>query len=377
MLIERALRDRVPAIQSGPGDVASFGATPQTFDSWGGSSAVGLAAGSAAASANPVYQLAPAQLGSSPFSLPLQDAGASGSATFESGIHVAQSSVSVRAEAQSYDARTSDSRPSEQVGTGTSFAIIDQNGTAATSGTLNVEVVRTDHETHLSASSETVLQNSAGADIAGTIGAVEATLAQARTDALAQIEQITAAAAERIAAIQGELAQTIVGAGDTAAALIGNAGDGTLQLAAPVLDLVAGVPGEIGADIDATITAGVDAALELGDANVAITDEITLAADAALDLELPLSGDDVAGGVTTLVGMVTEDTGFIVEDVTSGVAWPVAAATPFDTLAVLAEDSDSLSATIGPPTALLGIAEADGLLGSLAHHDDLDLGLLS
>jgi hypothetical protein len=365
-MIDRALRDRATALQSGPNDVGLFGATPHTFDSWSSAASGSFAVGAIALDGWFAHSaLAHSDAGSGA-------AFVADSAALSGTIATPNSALTTQIETTHYAGRTSngsEARPDAPI------------ETAQMAGSGMSVTIQTSHSDGGSQSSQSTSLTTGGAighqgpvDPAiptDTLGAIEAGIAQARAGALDQIEQIASSATAQIAALQTQIADTISATGNQVAGLGNAIGDALLQASAPVLDMVSSLPDTIGTTISADVDAALNTGLQIGDTQIQLAQQIAITSELALEAGLPIDGDDVAGGITTLVDLVTSEGGYLVEDVTAGIAWPLAA-NPLDTLAGLSD----LEPAIEPGSALLGIAEpGDLLLGGLPDHDDFGLGL--
>lgn len=389
MLIERALRERTSAIQSGPSDIGLFGATPQTFASQSnvtsGAFNIGPVMGGAQAgiiSSIGDTSVAPAP----PFDTTVMTSGAL--ATPLGVVTAEMQAGTIIAQPASFASDAPASAPADVAITGGSFFVAPQasvqlgvqSGASEQVQTLSIAGEAAGAAVPVAASLSDI--TGAGA-VTAKLSEIEASIAQARADALDPIEQIAATATTQVAEIQAKLAETIANVGSEVAGLTATVGEQVDDIAAPVLDLVADMLGTIGTAIAADVDAGLDMAIQLGDTQIGLGQQIAITADLAIDAELPLDGADVAGGVATLIDMVTEDAGYMIEDVTAGVAWPLASSAPLDSVEALIDvPADLLGidpfddvAHADAGGALLGLGNAADPLHGLFDTDDFGLGL--
>ena len=406
MLIERLLRDRGTAIQSGPSDVGLFGATGDTFQNWTPGSVVAMSLGSA----RPALASDESGGGSSGYSpghavslagethfstnaLASLDQGMIGGSALTGAVHT---HVDIGLNANYAAATTVPLAVSPiPVGSGTQF---DQTVHVG----ANVAV-----ETSAAPATAAVVSNVAEAAQTQTAQTM-AVLDDAHAAAAAQLEQLSAALASDIAALKEQtdaaiaaltseaaeqvaaLQQTVAGLAepvvDTVAVLPGalvQQVDGLATgLVPPVLDTLATLPGTIGTATDLSVSTHVGAEIALGGQEIGVDLGTSLSTATALDMDLPISGSDVAGGISTLVDMIGNAAGFVVQDAASGVEWLGDALAPADSLAALADDH-GVDLTddhglglpdmggVDPGAILLGIADhGTDLLGGLSSFDD-------
>jgi hypothetical protein len=405
MLIERLMRDRGTAIQSGPSDVGLFGATPETFQNWSHGSDLTMSIG------NPRPALASEESSGGTPGYSRGQAVALAEDTHFSTNQLAgldHGAASQNSVAGSIDTHVDiDVSASYSTGSGAASGFpLAANQIAHGSGTQFIHSVHV--ETH--ANSVVVVETAPTPPALIVPEAIEAAQAQGmqtaavledvQAAAAAQLEQLsstlaseiaalkeqtdaaiaalTSEAAEQVAALQQTVAGLVEPVVDSVAALPGTLVQHVDALATslvpPVLDTITALPAAIGTATNLSVSADLGAEIALGGQEIAVDLGTSLSTATALDMDLPISGNDVAGGISTLLDMLGSASSFVIENAASGVEWLGDALAPSDTLAALADDGgiDLLDAgAIEPGAILLGIADhgAD-LLGGLSHLDD-------
>jgi hypothetical protein len=404
MLIERLMRDRGTAIQSGPSDVGLFGATPDTFQNGPHGSDLAMSVGSP----RPALASEDSSDGTTGYSR-------GQAVTLAADAHLSTNqlagldheSASQNSVAGSIDTHVDIGvSASYSAGSGASGFPLAANRIAHGSGTQFIQSVHVETHPNSMIAVETAPAPAIAAIVPDTIEAAQAQGAQTaavvedvHAAAAAQLEQLsstlaseiaalkeqtdaaiaalTSEAAEQVAALQQTVAGLVEPVMDTVAALPGALGQHVDALATsllpPVLDTIAALPEAIGTATSLSVSANLGAEIALGGQEIAVDLGTSLSAATALDMDLPISGSDVAGGISTLLDMLGSTSSFVIEDAASGVEWLGDALGPSDTLATLADDGIDLpdAGAIEPGAILLGIADhgAD-LLGGLSHLDD-------
>jgi hypothetical protein len=401
VLIDGLLRDRGTAIQSGPSDMGLFGATPETFQNWSHDSVLAMSIGSAGSR------------------LESQQADETGytraqTVTLAQNVHLSTSDLTVLGQGSTSQGQASGSIDTH-VDTGITLSYMANgsspfaNGIAPGSSTPFVQSVHVDAQANTQVAVETSAPQATADALPNTVDAAQTQVVQAvasieevHAAATAQLEQLSTSLASEIAALKAQtdaaiaeltseaaeqvaaVQQAVSGLVEPVAALPGALAQQVdaiaTSLVPPVLDTIASLPGAIGAATNVTLAANVAAEVALGGHEIGVELGTTLSTATALDIELLISGSDIAGGVSTLLGML-DDGGYVIEDAASGIQWLGDAVAPLDTVAALA-DADALdlpdtnAADLGlnaiePGAILLGIADhGSDLLGGLSHLGD-------
>jgi hypothetical protein len=402
MLIDRLLRDRGTAIQSGPSDVGLFGATSATFQNTPHASDLTMSIGS------------PRQ------ALASEDAG-DGTAGYSRGQAIALAAdthfstnqlAGLDHGAASQNSVAGSIETHVDIGVSASYSAaapspLVANQIAHGSGTQFIQSVHVETHANSVVAVETAPAPAVAAIVPNAIEAAQAQGAQTaavledvHAAAAAQLEQLstslaseiaalkeqtdaaiaalTSEAAEQVAALQQTVAGLVEPVVDTVAtlpgALVQQVDALATSLVPPVLDTIAALPEAIGTAANLSVSANLGAEVALGGQEIAVDLGTSLSTATALDMDVPISGSDVAGGISTLLDMLGSASSFVIEDAAGGVEWLGDALAPSDTLAALADDDGTDlpdTSAIEPGAILLGIADhGTDLLGGLSHLDD-------
>lgn len=388
MLTERELRDRPPAVSSGTSDLGLFGGTSGTFHAMTMPTA-GAIAGAAwfGADASAQLRAAHGEAGSSGArevaALAEIDAGmrltapSGESIVIQTGASQAFGSSAVRDEDQPAPASSSSSAADA-----TQLSRIETHVTTARAdGTSDSHAL----SQQVSMTSGAVAQQdpAAGSELAQLSQAIQqqitaatALIDAARQETLGEIDALTDSIADEIASLQAGIGSTAAGVAAQAAALTESITASIGTLTAPVLGAVADLPDSIATvvGIDLSLATGLGAAL--GGQTIELSQSVQATTDATLELALPIGGEDIAGGIDTLVGMVGEQAGYAVGEAGNAAVWLSTLPAPIDALAAIDPFEDALAAPDPDPGAiLLGIADTGGdLLGGLHLPDDHGIG---
>lgn len=386
MVAERLLRDRPLAVSSGSSDLWLFGGTSGTFPAMSAPTA-GATAGAAWFGADASAQHT---TDGSEGSTPAHELGA-----------VAQFDAGMRLGAPSGETFVDQTGTSQEFGASAArigdiaedpvFAAAEM--TAIGGAQAQVTTTRPDGGSQSHAPAQQVAMTSGavaqqemtgGAELAQLghtiqqqIAASAAAIDIARQDIANEIDALTDTIADEIASLQTGIGATAAGIAAQASALTDGATAVIDSLTAPVLGAVAALPDTIiTTQLGIDLSADASLAGALGGQTLELGQSTEVALDAALDLTLPISGGDVAGGITMLVDMAGTQVGYAVGEVGSAALWVSTLPAPIDALAALDPFEDALAAPdLDPGAILLGIADTGSdLLGGLHLPDDHGIG---